>query len=99
VPILAWDNGYWLDPLWKRFSKTMIPASSVPYFSEECGERFVDFSGFATALDRFVKRLPSLHPRQYVAENLTMKRSAEMYADYYFRTCKTAGVDRGVAAA
>jgi hypothetical protein len=99
VPILAWDNGYWLDPLWKRFSKTMIPATSVPYFSAECGERFADFSAFATALDRFVERLPSLRPRKYVAENLTMKRSAEMYADYYFRACKTPGVDRGVAAA
>src|SRR5215467_3817956 len=32
VPVLAWDNGYWLDPLWKQVGNAMIPASSVPFF-------------------------------------------------------------------
>ncbi len=84
VPILAWDNGFWLDPLWKRFNATMIPASSVPYFSPDCGERFVDWPGFEPALDRFLDRLPSFNPRQYVCENLSLKRSAEIYASHYF---------------
>jgi glycosyltransferase involved in cell wall biosynthesis len=99
VPILAWDNGYWLDPLWKRFSKTMIPATSVPYFSPDCGERFADLKAFAPALDRFLERLPSLQPRKYIAENLTMERSAEIYADYYFRCCRAASASRDAAAA
>jgi glycosyltransferase involved in cell wall biosynthesis len=99
VPILAWDNGYWLDPLWKRFSKTMIPATSVPYFSPDCGERFADFGAFEPALNRFLERLPSLRPRKYIAENLTMKRSAEIYADYYFRCGRAAGIGRDAAAA
>jgi hypothetical protein len=84
IPILAWDNGYWLDPLWRQVSKTMIPASSVPYFSSDCGERFADWAGFEPALDRFIDRLPHLQPRKYVCENLSMKRSAEIYADHYF---------------
>ncbi len=84
VPLLAWDNGYWLDPLWKRFSKTMIPASSVPYFSSDCGERFADWSEFEPALDKFLERLPRYQPRKYICENVTMKQSAETYANYYF---------------
>jgi hypothetical protein len=84
VPILAWDNGFWLDPLWKRFSITMIPASSVPYFSAECGERFADLPGFEPALDRFIDRMAEFKPRKYVCENLSLKRSAEIYASYYF---------------
>jgi glycosyltransferase involved in cell wall biosynthesis len=84
VPILAWDNGYWLDPMWKQFSSTMIPASSVPLFSSDCGERFVDLAGFEPALDRFLDRLPRLNPRKYVLENLSMKRSAQIYSDLYF---------------
>jgi hypothetical protein len=84
VPILAWDNGYWLDPLWKRYSATMIPASSVPFFSPACGERFADGAAFAPALERFIARMPELTPRQYVCEHLSMRRSAEIYANYYF---------------
>jgi len=84
VPVLAWDNGYWLDPLWQRFSTSMIPASSVPFFSPACGERFADWAAFEVALDRFVARMPELRPRQFVCENLSMKRSAEIYANYYF---------------
>jgi hypothetical protein len=84
VPVLAWDNGYWLDPLWRRLSPDMIPASSVPYFSNECGERFRDIAEFSHALDRFVDRSPSLRPREYVVAHLSMAESARIYANEYF---------------
>jgi len=84
VPILAWDNGYWLDPLWQRFSTAMIPASSTPYFSPACGERFVGWADFEPALDRFVARLPHFEPRKFVCENLSIRRSAEIYSRLYF---------------
>ena len=84
VPVLAWDNGYWLDPLWRRVSDEMVPASSVPFFSEECGERFKDLAHFEPALSRFLERLPTMRPRAYVIEHLPMRRSAEIYANAYF---------------
>lgn len=84
VPVLAWDNGVWLDPLAQRFGTTAIPASSVPYFSSDCGERFAGWPDFEAALERFLDRLPLLRPRNYVCENLSMKRSAEIYAGHYF---------------
>lgn len=84
VPILAWDNGYWLDPLWKRFGATKIPASSVPFFSEECGETFCDIADFEGALSIFLNRLVAYKPRKYVREKLTMRESAERYTAQYF---------------
>ena len=84
VPVLAWDNGYWLDPLWRRVSDKMIKASSVPFFSEECGERFNDLAGFEPALERFLERLPGFEPRRYVTSVLSMQQSAEIYAQAYF---------------
>ncbi len=84
VPILAWDNGYWLDPLSRQFEEAMVPASSVPFFSPDCGERFADWAGFVPALERFLARLPDLKPRQYVREHLSLERSAEIYAGHYF---------------
>ncbi len=84
VPVLAWDNGFWLDPLWRKVSKTMIPASSVPFFSADCGERFADLAEFVAALTRFVERWPGLRPREYVVEKLSMRGSAEIYSRAYF---------------
>jgi glycosyltransferase involved in cell wall biosynthesis len=83
VPVLAWDNGFWLDPLWRRVGERMIPASSVPFFSAQCGERFADLDGFEPALRRFLARLPEMQPRTYVTEHLSMRQSAQIYAREY----------------
>ena len=84
VPVLAWDNGYWLDPLWKQVSNAMIPASSVPFFSAECGDRFADLTKFEQALDRFRDRMSSYQPRKYVLGNLSWRQSASIYSGAYF---------------
>ena len=84
VPVLAWDNGYWLDPLWQKVSERMIPASSVPFFSADCGERFADVAQFEATLSAFLERLPLFSPRRYVVENLSSSRSAEIYSREYF---------------
>jgi glycosyltransferase involved in cell wall biosynthesis len=90
VPVLAWDNGFWLDPLWRKVSHSMIPASSVPYFSVQCGEKFADLSEFEAALARFLEKLPRLRPRDYVIDNLSMKQSAQIYARTYFKLAEDA---------
>jgi glycosyltransferase involved in cell wall biosynthesis len=83
IPVLAWDNGFWLDPLWRRLSPEKIPASSVPFFSTLCGERFADLDGFEPALRRFLDRFAEMNPRKYVLEHLSMRQSAEIYAREY----------------
>jgi glycosyltransferase involved in cell wall biosynthesis len=84
VPVLAWDNGFWADPLWKKFQPSAPPASSVPFFSPACGETFRDLSGFDDALDRFMGKRAGYRPRDYVAKNLDMETSASLYAEQYF---------------
>lgn len=83
VPILAWDNGFWLDPNRPRWEPEPVPASSVPYFSPECGERFKDLDEFDAAMDRFWSRLDGYDPRGYVARELSEARSAELYLSRY----------------
>jgi hypothetical protein len=84
VPILAWDRGFWADPLWKRFHASPPPASSVPFFSSTCGEKFKGVDDFPAALTSFRERHSSYRPRQFVADHLAMKKSAEIYAQEYF---------------
>jgi hypothetical protein len=83
VPVLAWDNGYWLDPNRADFEPDPVPASSIPYFSPECGDRFRDFSEFDAAFDRFWPRLAEYDPRAYVERELSLERSADLYMTYY----------------
>lgn len=89
VPVLAWDNGFWLDPLRQRYSSEPVPASSVPFFGPDCGERFADADEFAPALDRFRARLASneFAPRAYVQRELCLEDSARRYAEAYFALC------------
>lgn len=83
VPILAWDNGFWLDPNAPEWEERPVPASSVPYFAPECGERFRDAAEFEPALDRFLARLDAYDPRGYVARELSQAGSAELYLRHY----------------
>ncbi len=84
VPILAWDKGVWTDPLWHKFSPIQPRASSVPFFSPDCGEKFRDISEFENALDRFMNNRSRYTPRAYVEQNLSMDISARLYAEAYF---------------
>jgi hypothetical protein len=87
LPVLAWDNGYWLDPRRGCFDPNPIPTSSVPYFSPECGERFAHISDFQDIFDTFWARLDTYQPRFYVQRELSFQGSAKLYMKYY---CETA---------
>ena len=85
VPILAWDQGEWLDPNRPKYDPNPISASSVPYFNDgESGERFAGIEQFAAQFDLFWSRLDSYRPRQFVARELSFRGSAEIYAQAYF---------------
>ncbi|HLK26704.1 MAG TPA: glycosyltransferase [Caulobacteraceae bacterium] len=84
VPVLAWDRGYWADPQWREHFETPPRASSVPFFSDACGERFACVDEFATRLADFLRRRDAYRPRDFVAQDLSPAASAQLYASAYF---------------
>ncbi|MGH7727474.1 MAG: glycosyltransferase [Vulcanimicrobiaceae bacterium] len=84
VPVLAWDQGYWLDPNRVLWTAEPVRASSVPYFDPACGERFAIPEAFAPALERFLERLDGYAPRAWVAEHLSFAASASLYLKAYY---------------
>jgi hypothetical protein len=84
VPVLAWDRGYWADPQWREHFTLPPPASSVPFFSPACGERFCGLGDFADQLEIFMRRRDDYRPRDYVARELNFETSAQLYAEAYF---------------
>jgi Glycosyl transferases group 1 len=80
VPVFAWDQGFCLDP--NRFSwgeQSPIPATSVPFFNDSCGMSFKNYEEFERQINIFLEKLlsSSFSPRNYVLENLTLKKSAQ----------------------
>lgn len=79
VPILAWDQGRWLDPIRFRYGDHAAPASSVPYFEPRCGERFATAGEIDGAVDRLWSRIEAYEPRAFVAERLSLDASARLW--------------------
>src|SRR5947209_9848365 len=88
VPILAWDPGTWVDPQAKKHDAAPIPATSVPDFGAECGERFGDAGEFAEVFGRFWERLRTYRPRDFVRRVLSMDGSARAYLAHLERAAK-----------
>lgn len=79
IPVLAWDQGFCLDPNQFNWGETDIPASSVPFFDDSCGVRFKDLQEFETQLPLFWKQVKAnaFIPRKFIEANLSLKKSGE----------------------
>jgi hypothetical protein len=76
VPILAWDQGWCLDPNRFGWGHASIPACSVPFFDGRCGLKFRNVVEFPEKLAQFMdmKRRGAFSPRDYVIEYLTVEK-------------------------
>lgn len=83
LPVLAWDQGFWLDPIRPSYDPDPVPAGSVPFFSEQCGERFRSIEEFEPVLDRFLANRTRYRPRRFVASQLSLRGSASQYLGHY----------------
>lgn len=83
VPVLAWDQGWWLDPNRFSWERPEIRATSVPYFDARCGATFRSIAEFPSALNAFVQRLSAgkYRSREYVLENLTLDKCSQSFLD------------------
>lgn len=79
VPVLAWDPGWWLDPVRLKYGRPQVTATSVPYFDARCGATFREAAEFPAAFDAFdeAARAGRFRPREYVQENVSIERSTE----------------------
>jgi hypothetical protein len=85
VPVLAWDQGRYLDPNRFAWGQPDVPATSVPYFDARCGERFVGVEDFDEKLTTFLEKIDAsvYSPRDYVNENLSLQGSAERFLSFF----------------
>lgn len=84
VPVLAWDEGVLVDPEYRRFLKSELEVSSVPYFDPCCGQRF-KLAEFESVFLKFWASLDGYAPRKYVEDRLSLARSAKDYLAIYLK--------------
>ena len=77
VPILAWDIKEWLD----QGEAYRVPATSVPYWDERCGEKFYNVDKLEETFDNFYATINDYDPKAYVKENLSFESSVKTLLD------------------
>ena len=87
VPVLAWDQGWYLDPNRFKWGQSQIHATSVPYFDERCGERFTGPEDLDEKLSLFWNRVEAsaYSPREFVVEHLTLEGCARQFLSFFER--------------
>ena len=84
VPVFAWDEGEFVDPMLRAAAPPGLAVSAVPYFDSRCGRRF-QIDGLEAQFDAFWSCRDYYRPRDYVRDTLSLERSAEAYLELYAR--------------
>ena len=70
VPLLVWNVTSMNQEYGQSYSN--IPATTLPYWDERCGEFFYKNDELEKTFDILVSKLESYSPREYILENLSM---------------------------
>ena len=85
TPMFVWDVSEWND----QGEQWRVPATSVPFWSPECGEKFIesdllfDDVILGETFDQFYSKLDRYNPRKYVKENLSYKQSVKTLMEIF----------------
>ena len=90
VPLLVMDAQSMYDETNDGFTSTYahhspkkLLATSVPYWSDECGIKINDVTELPNALDRMLSEYKSFTPRKYIEENLSDRVCMQRILDYF----------------
>ena len=71
VPLFVWN----IKSMNQEYNSTYndIPATTIPYWDERCGEFFYNNNDIEEKFNLFLSRINTYKPREYVLENLSME--------------------------
>jgi glycosyltransferase involved in cell wall biosynthesis len=79
TPMFVWDISDWNDqgPEWS------VPATSIPYWSDQCGEKFYYESEMNKTFEKFYAKIGEYNPRNFVEDNLSYKASVNKLLEIF----------------
>lgn len=80
IPVLAWDEGRLVDPILNQLIEPGFVVSSVPYFSDICGVKFV-IDDFENCCEKFMKKI--FQPKMFIQNELSLPKLGREYFEKY----------------
>ena len=77
VPLLVWKVKYMSQEEGSNFPD--IPCTNIQYWDKRCGEFFEEKENFEETYYKFINKLETYKPREYILENLSPKKCAENF--------------------
>ena len=72
-PLLVWDVKLW-DYMGKDY---IVPSTSVPYWSEHCGEKIYSFNEMEFTFDKFYDKIDTYDSKRLFDEELSYNVSVK----------------------
>ena len=79
VPLLVWNVKSMNQEHGSRYGD--IPATSISYWDERCGEYFYKEDEFVETYEKFISKLSTYKPRKFVLENLSVDVCGERFQE------------------
>jgi len=79
VPLLIWEVKYMSQEYGYNYPD--IPATVIPYWDARCGEFFYNKEDLETTYNKFLNKLETYRPRDYVIENLSPQKCGERFIE------------------
>lgn len=70
TPLLVWNSKLMSQEQGGNYSD--IPCTSIPYWDKRCGEYFYESDEFESTFEKFLNKLETYRPREYVVEKLSV---------------------------
>jgi glycosyltransferase involved in cell wall biosynthesis len=75
VPLLVWNIKYMSQEYGSNYQN--YEATTIPYWSEECGEYFYEQHEFEDKFNLFISKIDKYEPRKFILENLSIDKCEE----------------------
>ena len=89
VPLLVWsvilrNQEY---PYKKEYKNVKSKVTTIPYWDKRCGEFFFEKEELEETFNKFINNLNTYKPRDYILENLSVKKCAERFKELLKLAC------------
>jgi len=82
VPLLVWDVRYMTQEYMNTHIHKDYPATSIPYWDPKCGEFFHDQCDFMQTFTKFLQKIETYKPREFIVENLSIDACENRIIDF-----------------
>lgn len=79
VPLIVWNVTFMSQEEGANYPN--IPCSNIAYWDERCGEFFYRVEDFDNTYNKFVSKIDTYKPREYILEHLCQEKCSERFVE------------------